>query len=221
MCIRDRPATVLPSLSLAPSNAPVAEGNNNATTPFTFLVTRTGDLSAASSATWTVAGSGSNPANAADFTGSVLPTGTVNFAAGASTATITVNVNGDNGLEQNEGFTVTLANPVGATLGTSSVGTSLSQTASGGFGVTENFYTLAGGGGSFTLNYDMLTQPDKADIYVNGTLVVSTNTPVSNTGTLTIPSTTALQVGDQIKVVMTGVESGTLWNYTVLSLIHI
>ncbi|MBK6998542.1 MAG: hypothetical protein IPH35_00680 [Rhodoferax sp.] len=210
-----QPATALPSLSIAPSNAPAAEGNNNATTPFTFVVTRTGDLSAASSATWSVAGSGSDPANATDFTGGVLPTGTVNFAAGASTATITVNVNGDNGKEANEGFTVTLSNPNGATLGTSSVGTSLNQSASGGYGVTENFYTLAGGGGAFTLSYDMYGIPDRADIYVNGTLAVSTNGEVSNTGTLTVPSTFTLKANDVVRVVMTGTNTGTAWDYTV------
>ena len=41
-------------------------------------------------------GSGANPANAADFTGGVLPTGTVSFAAGETSKTITVNVAGDN-----------------------------------------------------------------------------------------------------------------------------
>ncbi len=210
-----QPATALPTLSIAPSNAPAAEGNNNATTAFTFVVTRKGDLSAASSATWMVAGSGADPANAADFTGGVLPTGTVNFAAGASTATITVNVNGDNGKEANEGFTVTLSNPNGATLGTSSVGTSLNQSASGGYGVTENFYTLAGGSGAFTLSYDMYSIPDRADVYVNGTLAVSTNGQVSGTGTLTVPSTFALKASDVVRVVMTGTDTGTAWNYTV------
>ncbi len=208
-------ATTLPTLSIAPSNAPAAEGNNNATTAFTFLVTRAGDLSAASSATWTVAGSGADPANATDFTDGALPTGTVNFAAGASTATITVNVNGDNGKEANEGFTVTLSNPNGATLGTSSVGTSLSQSASGGYGVTENFYTLAGSGGAFTLSYNMYGIPDRADIYVNGALAVSTNGEVSNTGSLTVPSTFTLEASDVVRVVMTGTNSGTAWDYTV------
>ena len=207
--------TVLPQLSITPSNSPAAEGNNGVTTPFTYLVTRTGDLSAASSAAWTVAGSGTNPANAADFTGSALPSGTVFFNAGQSTQTITVNVFGDNVFEPNEGFTVTLSNPSGATLGTSTVSTALNQTASGGYGVTENFYTLAGGGGSFSFNYQMYSIPDRADIYVNGTLVVSTNGPVSDTGTLTIPASTLLRVGDVVRVVMIGTDTATAWDYTV------
>jgi hypothetical protein len=54
-----------------------------------------------------------------DFTGGVLPTGTVNFAAGVATATIAINVAGDTVFEPNEDFTVSLNTPVNATLGTS------------------------------------------------------------------------------------------------------
>ena len=59
-------------LSIAAASAEKNEGNSG-TTPFTFTVTRTGDLSAASSAAWAVAGSGTSPANAADFMGGFLP----------------------------------------------------------------------------------------------------------------------------------------------------
>ena len=203
------------NLSIVPSNAPTAEGNNGVNTPFTYLVTRTGDLSGTSSVSWSVAGSGTNPTNAADFTGNVLPSGSVSFAPGAATATITVNVYGDNIFEPNEGFTVTLSNPNGATLGTSTVSTALNQSVSGGYGVTENFYNLAGGSGSFSFNYEMYGIPDRADIYVNGTLAVSTNGPVSSSGTLTIPSNTVLKAGDAVRVVMTGTDTGTAWDYTV------
>ena len=109
--------TILPQLSIAPSNSPIAEGNSG-TTPYTFTVTRAGDLSAASSASWVVASSGTNPANSADFIGGVFPTGTVSFAAGQSATTVTVNVAGDTTVEPNETFTLSLSNPSGATLGT-------------------------------------------------------------------------------------------------------
>src|SRR5207344_1524168 len=51
----------------------------------------------------------------ADF-GGVLPTGSVSFAAGATTAEITVNVSGDTLFENDEGFTLNLSNPTVATI---------------------------------------------------------------------------------------------------------
>ena len=49
--------------------------------------------------------------NAADFAGSVFPTGTVSFAAGQNTRTITIPMAGDLAFEADEGFAVTLSNP--------------------------------------------------------------------------------------------------------------
>ena len=108
---------VPPSLSIAASSADSAEGNSGSTA-FTFTVTRTGDLSGASSAHWAVSG---GSANAADFAGGVLPFGTVSFAAGQATSTITINVRGDILVEGNESFIVGLSSPsAGTTIGTGS-----------------------------------------------------------------------------------------------------
>jgi hypothetical protein len=108
----------LPTLSISALSASKAEGNSGFT-PFTFTVTRTGDASAAVNVGYAVSGSGGQPANGADF-GGVLPAGLVSFAAGETSKVITINVLGDTVVEQNEGFTVTLSNPVGATLVTAS-----------------------------------------------------------------------------------------------------
>lgn len=194
--------------------APLNEGNSGPT-PMVFTVKRTGDLSAAASAQWSVTGTGNAPADSADFVGGAFPSGIVNFTPGQSTATVTVNVNGDTTPESNEAFTVTLSNPVGATLGSSNVSTTLTQTASGGYGITEKFYNISGGGGSFSLKYEMYGQPDQAQIFVNGNLAATTNSYVSNAGTLVVPSTISLNTGDLVKVVMTGRDPGTLWDYTV------
>ena len=104
-------AVVLPTLAI--NDVSVAEGNGGTTTPtaMVFTVTRTGDLTAASSADWTLA---HGTTAAADFTG--VTSGTVAFAAGAATATITVNVVGDTAVEGNETFTVNLSNATGATI---------------------------------------------------------------------------------------------------------
>ena len=112
---------VAPTLAIAPTFVTQNEGNSG-TTPFTFTVTRSGDTSIASSASFAVIGSGVNPANAADF-GGTLPTGNVNFLAGETTKTITVNVSGDSIFEANETFNVTLSNPTGAVLSTASTAT--------------------------------------------------------------------------------------------------
>ena len=109
------------NLAIAATNANQTEGNTG-TQAFTFIVTRSGDITLASSASFAVTGSGTNPANAADF-GGTLPTGIVNFAVGETTKTITANVSGDSIFEANETFNVTLSNPTGTILSTASTAT--------------------------------------------------------------------------------------------------
>ncbi len=106
-----------PILSIGLASADHSEGDAGSKA-YTVTVTRTGDTTGASAAAWAVTGSGSNPANAADFSGAALPFGTVNFAAGDTSQTITVQVSGDTVVELDEDFTVTLANPSGATIAT-------------------------------------------------------------------------------------------------------
>jgi hypothetical protein len=108
------------SLSIAATSADKAEGSAGSagSTPFTFTVTRTGDLTGASSAEWAVSGAA---VTGIDFTGSVLPTGTVSFAAGEASKVIIIEVVGDSVVETDEAFSVTLSNPsVGTVIGTAS-----------------------------------------------------------------------------------------------------
>jgi L-fucose mutarotase/ribose pyranase (RbsD/FucU family) len=105
----------LPSLSIAAVDANKAEGNTG-TTAFTFQITRSGDTSIASSVAWAVIGSGSNRANALDFAGDALPSGTVTFAAGETTKTITLQVVADTLFGPDESFAVTLSNPTNAAI---------------------------------------------------------------------------------------------------------
>jgi RHS repeat-associated protein len=115
------------SLSIAPLSAGKLEGNSGST-PFTFTVTRVGYTGGTASVAYAVSGSGDDPANAADFTGGAFPSGTVNFLAGEVEKTITINVAGDMLVEPDETFTVTLSNPVGATISTATaVGTILND----------------------------------------------------------------------------------------------
>ena len=98
------------SFAIAADDAVKAEGDAG-TTGFTFTVTRSGDTGGADSVDFAVT---SASADAADF-GGVLPSGTVNFAGGETTQTITIDVSGDTDLEAYEDFTVTLSNPSAGT----------------------------------------------------------------------------------------------------------
>ncbi len=55
-----------------------------------------------------MAGSGTNPADATDF-GGILPSGTVSFAPGETSKTLTITVSGDTQSEGNEAFLVALS----------------------------------------------------------------------------------------------------------------
>jgi len=101
-------AAGLPSLSI--NNVSANEGNSGIT-PFTFTVT----LSAASASTVTVNfatadGSATAPG---DYSAT---SGTLRFAPGVTTQTVTVNVNGDTTVEPNETFVVNLTGAVNATI---------------------------------------------------------------------------------------------------------
>jgi len=113
--ILDDDATVT-ELAIVATDAVKNEGNAG-TTAFTFTVNRTGNISGASSVDYAVTGSGADPADAADF-GGTLPSGTVNFVATQAAEVITIDVSGDFTVEPAEGFTVTLSNPVGANITT-------------------------------------------------------------------------------------------------------
>ncbi|MBN8515445.1 Calx-beta domain-containing protein [Accumulibacter sp.] len=97
-----------PELAIAALDAAKAEGDTG-TTMLTFAVTRTGDLSRTSTVDYAVAGAGSNPADPADFSGT-LPIGTISFAEGEDEKLLSVAVSGDTTVEFDEGFMVTLGN---------------------------------------------------------------------------------------------------------------
>jgi VCBS repeat-containing protein len=96
-------------------DAAVIEGNAG-TTAITFTVTRGQDSNVAASVDYSIdLPGGANGASASDFASPVLA-GTLSFAAGEFSKTITLNVNGDLVNEANETFTVTLANATNGAL---------------------------------------------------------------------------------------------------------
>ncbi len=93
---------------LSISDASIAEGNGG-TTDVVFTVSRANGTDGAVSATWTVVLDGT--ADASDIAGGT--SGTVSFAAGQTTATVTVGIVGDTAFEPNETFSVVLSAPSG------------------------------------------------------------------------------------------------------------
>ncbi len=125
------------TLYLYALDADKLEGNSGST-PFTFIVYRTGSTGGSDTVNYAVTGI---TADASDFVGGVLPSGTVPFAANETQKTITVSVKGDQILEPNEFFTVTLSNPsMGASIGTA--------TAQGEIRNDENIEVFGAGSGT-------------------------------------------------------------------------
>ena len=104
--------------ALSIADAGVVEGDA-ATQTISFTVTRDGGAAGAVSAAYAVAfAAGAGRADAIDFAGGTAFTGTVAFAAGETSRTITLAVAGDDAFEPDETFAVTLSAPTGgATLG--------------------------------------------------------------------------------------------------------
>jgi serralysin len=183
--------SVLPAVaSVAADAAQVTEGTD-ISTAVTFTITLSKAATATETLTWTAAGTGSNAANASDFISD--RTGTVTFAEGETTKTVTVYLNGDADFELTETFALTLSGASsGLTLGTASAtvsisnddvpstplvlnGTSRSEVLTG----TDYMDQISGGGGNDTLrggaSDDILIGANGNDILDGGTGVDSMN----------------------------------------------
>lgn len=86
------------------------EGNSGSKV-FTFQVNRTGDTNSTTTLNWSVP---AGAANATDFQGGVLPSGSISFASGEMQKDILVNVAGDTTFEPDESFSVVLTDPGGS-----------------------------------------------------------------------------------------------------------
>ena len=99
----------LPTLTV--TNASAVEGQS-----VTFTVTRTGDTTSATTVGYnTSLATGATAAAQTDFTAA---TGTLSFAAGETSKTVTVQTTQDTAYEPNEVFNFNLTNPTGATITT-------------------------------------------------------------------------------------------------------
>jgi hypothetical protein len=99
-----KPPPGLHTFSIGALDAVKPEGDTG-TTDFTFTVTRSSN-SGTDSVSYAVTG-----AQATDFAGGILPSGTVTFLKGETSKVITIHVVGDTTFEQDESFAVTLSDP--------------------------------------------------------------------------------------------------------------
>lgn len=103
-------ATPSPAFSISAGQSRVLEGAQGTTTEVTFTVRLLAPQVTAATVSWTATSSG---VNAATLPGDVSGTfvGTLNFAPGTMSQTVTLIITGDNVYEPDEQFTVTLSDP--------------------------------------------------------------------------------------------------------------
>ncbi|MDD2885727.1 MAG: VWA domain-containing protein [Dechloromonas sp.] len=101
--------------AIAATTTSKAEGNSG-NTAFSFTVTRTGDTTVAGTVGYSVSATGASPADASDFSGGVLPSGTLTFAAGQTSKVVTIQVSGDTTFESNQTFAISLQNATAGTI---------------------------------------------------------------------------------------------------------
>ncbi|MEO5341270.1 MAG: Ig-like domain-containing protein [Magnetococcus sp. MYC-9] len=167
--LRDTQAMQLPSLSIAATSAEEKEGKSGST-PFTFTVTRSGVTKSATTVGWSVTGSGDAAAAANDFAGGTLPTGTLTFAAGETSKSITVHVTGDTAIESDEGFTLSLANVSGATI---DIGTAIGTIRNDDVDTTAPlFVSAAVNGNTLVMTYTEATTLDALNTPATGVFTV-------------------------------------------------
>ncbi|MCC3406091.1 MAG: DUF4347 domain-containing protein [Microcoleus sp. PH2017_10_PVI_O_A] len=98
------------------TNAATIDEGNSGKKPLTFTVTRSQDISGASSVKYAIAGTATNVTdynNIGGTSGARITAGTINFATGETSKTITMDVLGDTVVEPDETITVTLSDPTG------------------------------------------------------------------------------------------------------------
>lgn len=103
------------SISTDHSSLPEGSDGSVGSTSYEFVITRTENALGASSVNFEVMGVGENAADATDF-GGAFPSGTVNFSVNEASQTIHISIFGDDIVEPDESFIVTLSDPVNANL---------------------------------------------------------------------------------------------------------
>ena len=215
---------VLPTITLAVSPSSVTE---DGTANLIYTFTRTGATTSALTVNYGITGT----ADGSDYTGATPGTGkTITFAAGASTATLTIDPTVDTIIESDETVALTLATGTGYTIGTTTAVTgtitnddfptitlAVSPSSVTEDGTTNLIYTFTRTGATtsaLTVNYDITGTANSSDYTgaTPGTGKTITFAVGSSTATLTIDPTADTTIESNETVVLT-LTSGT--GYTV------
>jgi len=180
-----------PPATLAIGNATIAEGGS-----LSFTVTRGGNATTAVSASYTTASG--TAISGSDFN---FASNTVNFAANQTTASIPVSTIDDTAVEVAEQMSVTLSNPVGATITTASGTGTITDNDGGAILTVDNvtanegdnffFWVYRSGDLSSTIQFNYATVSGSATVGVDVAAQTGTKTFAPNeTQKLIAPSTT-------------------------------
>lgn len=222
-----------PQPSLSINDRTVTEGDVGSSAQVVFTVS----LNNASGKTVTVDyTTGDGTALAGNDYGAVQ--GTLNFAPGVTSRTITVNAIGDNLHEGNETFTVVLSNPVNATLGQATGTGTITDDDTPAFSIQDSSIVEGDSGTDPLVFIVELSKPSTAPITVHYTTSPGTakagSDYIHTSGTLTfapselLKTITVLIVGDQVAeptetftmslntptggaIIARGVATGTIW----------
>ena len=191
-------------------------------TPFTFELTRTGDLTGSSSVHWSLPGvsvgstqpNGSTSADHLDFNTAALE-GDVTFGPGENSKIITIDIKGDSNSEKDETFNVQLSSPTDASLGTvSAIGTILNDDFA--FNITPTTMSKPEGNSGF-VTYEFtvtregdLSQIGSVDWVVNGhgSFPAAIGLDIQN-GTNLSQGTLSFAVGEASKTIQVKVNGDT------------
>ena len=113
-------------VSIAARQASIVEETGAGLTEVIFDVTRSG-IAGSSTVNWAITATGLNDINASDFSGGVIPTGSLVFSAGETGKTFSVFVHQDSIVEFNESIAATLSTSDGTSILVSHALTTLSN----------------------------------------------------------------------------------------------
>ncbi len=164
--------------TLAVNDVSVAEGNSGTRTA-TFTIARSGSATGPSRVAWATANG--TAAAGADYIGAA---GTADFAAGQTTKTVAVTVNGDAAVEANETFSVNLSAASGATIADGSGAGTI---------VNDDGPTLA-------INDALVTEGNSGTIAANFTITRSGGSTGSASVSWATANGTAVAGGDYVAV---------------------
>ena len=155
----------LPTITLAVSPSSVTE---DGTTNLVYTFTRTGSTANALTVNYGITGT----ADSSDYTGATPGTGkTITFAAGASTATLTIDPTVDTIVESDETVALTLATGTGYTVGTTTAVTGTITNDDNGTGVIlsipDNFTAVTGSTITVPININNATDLQSLDFSLN------------------------------------------------------